>query len=339
MQFNDCIKGTVAPYTAEIAKLSSGESLEMHDPTVKDRFHISFTCDLTELADDAVILLGRGYMLSSSAWIEITKDTVRAFTYFSYTDPQIRVLEPQAEHGLKITDFLTVTIDENRKHGSFITLTTASGSIKLASPGFSACFGKIFAKAQNCELENCKLNWLYDGYAFPIWVYGDSYLGYGHDARWPYYLYRDGYEGVLLSGYPGMNTQRGLEDFKLSLERGTPVYAVWCLGMNNNDPSVDEPEPKWLAATEEFLAICKEKGITPILATIPCVPTVMNEAKNAWVRASGYRYIDFNRAVGAHKTKEWYPEMLCPDRVHPAAKGAAALYSQVLIDFPEIMKR
>ena len=339
MQTRNYVKGTVAPYTAEIEKLSSGESLEMHDPVVKDRSHISFTCDIKSLDDDAMIAVGRGYMYTSGCWVEITKTHIRAFTYFYYTDPQLRVLEPQAEHGLEIKDFLTIVIDEDKKNGRFIVLTTATGSLKILCPGFSACDGKIFAKVQGCELENCRLNWLYDGFAFPIWVYGDSYLGYGSPSRWPYYLYRDGYDKVMLSGYPGMNTQRGLVDFKLSLERGTPVYAVWCLGMNNNDPSVDEPEPKWLEATKEFLEICKEKGIVPILSTIPCVPNRINEAKNAWVRASGYRYIDFNRAVGADKSKEWYPGMLCPDRVHPAENGAAALYSQVLIDFPEIMKR
>ncbi len=339
MNFLNYEQGTVVPYTAEIEKLSSGESLEMHDPTVKDKSHISFTCDIASLDDDFMISVGRGYMYTSGCWVEITKTHVRAFTYFYYTDPQLRVLEPQAEHGLEISDFLTVLIDEDKQHGSFIVLTTASGSVKLPCPTFAAWDGKIFASAKGCELENCKLNWLYDGFAFPIWIYGDSYLGYGHPARWPYYLYRDGYDRVLLSGYPGMNTQRGLVDFKCSLERGTPKFALWLLGMNNSDPSVDEPETNWLKATEEFLAICKEKGITPILSTIPCVPDRINEAKNAWVRASGYRYIDFNRAVGAHKSKEWYPGMLCPDRVHPAANGAAALYSQVLIDFPEIMKR
>ena len=94
-----------------------------------------------------------------------------------------------------------------------------------------------------------------------------------------------------------------------------------------------------VASLQTRAAALKEKGITPVLSTIPCVPDRINEAKNAWVRASGYRYIDFNRAVGADKSKEWYPGMICPDLVHPAANGAAALYSQVLIDFPEIMKR
>ena len=56
-------QGTVAPYTKEIARLSSGESLEMHEPTVKDKHHLTFTCDISSLDDDFVIAVGRGYKI------------------------------------------------------------------------------------------------------------------------------------------------------------------------------------------------------------------------------------------------------------------------------------
>ena len=46
-----------------------------------------------------------------------------------------------------------------------------------------------------------------------------------------------------------------------------------------------------------------------------------------------------DRAVGADKDSAWYPNMLGADNVHPDVNGAAALYSQVLVDFPEIMNR
>ena len=135
-----------------------------------------------------------------------------------------------------------------------------------------------------------------------------------------------------------MATERGLEDFKVAIQKGTPTYVLWCLGMNNGDKGGVLNEG-WLNSTKEFLEICKEKGITPILSTIPSTPVVNNEPKNEWVRNSGYRYIDFNRAVGAEKDVAWYPEMLYKDNVHPARGGAEALYSQVLVDFPEIMNR
>ena len=66
------------------------------------------------------------------------------------------------------------------------------------------------------------------------------------------------------------------------------------------------------------------------------MPTVNNEQKNAWVRASGYRYIDFAKAVGADENGVWYSGMLSNDNVHPSVTGAKALYTQVLVDLPEV---
>ena len=181
------------------------------------------------------------------------------------------------------------------------------------------------------------MRWSCTGYSADVWLLGDSYFSGDSVARWTSYLINDGYTEILLSGYPGRNSAAGLSDFKQMLKHGTPKYAVWCLGMNNGDKE-GILNQAWLEATEEFLAICKEKGIIPILSTIPNTPKVNNAQKNEWVKASGYRYIDFNRAVGADKDPAWYPAMICADQVHPDIKGAEALYAQVLVDFPEIMQ-
>ena len=70
---------------------------------------------------------------------------------------------------------------------------------------------------------------------------------------------------------------------------------------------------------------------------MPTVPSINNEQKNAWVRASGYKYIDFAKAVGADGTGAWYSGMLSGDNVHPNDKGAKALYTQAITDFPEFL--
>lgn len=325
--------------SVEAKKLTSGESLEMYDPIIKDKSRVSFTCDISSFGDGAMIAVGRGYNFSNGAWVEITKDRVCAYKYYSYSDPKLRPIEPQAEHGLSLEGPITIIIEENYREKHSITVSTEGGSVTFDSPAFHACDGKIFAMAQDCELEGCRLDWDCDGFDFPIWIYGDSYLGHTSPARWPYYLYRDGYDNVLLAGYPGMGSTRAIEDFKNSLEHGTPKVVLWCLGMNNRDESDEVPNAAWLAATEEFIALCEEKGITPVLSTIPRIPTRNNVAKNAWVRASGYRYVDFNFAVGAHEDVAWYPEMLSADGVHPDVKGGVALYEQVLTDFPEIKNK
>ena len=91
---------------------------------------------------------------------------------------------------------------------------------------------------------------------------------------------------------------------------------------------------------KRVIRICEEKGITPILSTVPCTPTVNNYYKNEWVKKSGYRYIDFARAVGGEEIGSgWFDGMLHTDQVHPNELGAKALYAQVIADLPEILKK
>ena len=332
------MKKVVAPFTKKIKKLTSGKFLETVKNNVKDRTHISFTCDIKKMSDDAVIRIGHGFETSCGSWLELSKTQIRAFNFYSWTDPKKREIFPLTDTELVIEDFLTVSINRDTAgNGVFVILTTKCGMKKIEISNLGGDIGSVFVSPLGCTLENCRLSYIADGYADPIWVFGDSYLGYNWAGRWPYYLYRDGYNKVLLAGYSGMNTQSGLADFKTAIKKGKPEYVVWCLGMNNGDKT-EEPNADGLAATSEFLEICKKKNITPIISTIPSTPVVNNAYKNEWVRNSGYRYIDFDRAVGANKDKEWYPEMLCKDRVHPDIKGAEALYAQVLVDFPEIMQ-
>ena len=106
--------------------------------------------------------------------------------------------------------------------------------------------------------------------------------------------------------------------------------------MNDGDVNT-AVNTSYLKCVLEFIAICESNGITPILSTIPCTPTVNNYYKNEWVKKSEYRYIDFARAVGGETIgSTWFPGMLHTDNVHPAELGAKALYSQFIADFPEI---
>ena len=115
---------------------------------------------------------------------------------------------------------------------------------------------------------------------------------------------------------------------------GTPKYLVWCIGMNN--PDNNELNSSWLTETQIIIKLCEERNITPILATIPSTPTNDNSYKTSWVKSSGYRYIDFEKAVGADKITAWFDGMLSSDNVHPSELGAKALASRFIIDVPEI---
>lgn len=107
--------------------------------------------------------------------------------------------------------------------------------------------------------------------------------------------------------------------------------------MNDGSDSESAPSSAWVTGRDTVINLCERYGITPVFATIPTVPTINHEQKNAWVRSSGYRYIDFAKAVGAQSDGTWISGMLYTDEVHPTVQGAKALYGRVLTDFPEIM--
>lgn len=333
------MKTIVSPFIVTAEKLSSGEKMTIAPMSLKTEKHLSFTCDISELGSGK-ILVGHGYEISSASWVEITENEIFAYAYYTYTDPKKRVLlkEPLV-HNLKFKDFVTVILDINSYDKvSNLIVSTSTGMVKATLSGWDGCAGEIFAMTEGVDATNCKLNWFSGSFSRRIWLLGDSYIGFGHGARWPYYLYRDGFNQHLISGYPGMPAEDAIKEFLRFVDRGQPEYVVWALGMNNADVDGKINE-KYFESTKEFIRVCEERGITPILSTIPNVPERDNTPKNEWVRSQPYRYIDFARAVGAYKDVNWYPEMLSADLVHPSTKGAEALYMQVLCDFPEVMQK
>ena len=170
-----------------------------------------------------------------------------------------------------------------------------------------------------------------------IWLFGDSYMSYS-DARWAYYLEEYGYaKNVLINSFPGCWSSAAITAFNNLIKHGNPDFAVWGLGMNDGADSENAPSTAWTNGKNSFLEICEANNITPIFCTIPTVPTINHEQKNAWIRSSGYRYIDFAKAVNAQSNGTWNSGMLSSDGVHPTINGAKALFSEVLLDFPEIM--
>ena len=330
----------VSPYVVCENTLFPSERLTIPSHAIKTAKHLSYTCDLPDGFTNGKLIIGHGYEVTASSWIEITEEEIIAFAYYSYNEPARRALfkEP-IKHNLQIKDFVSAVIDVNPlDQCAILILSTSSGMFKTAINGWDGTCGEILATAEGVAMTNAKLNWASDGFSRKIWVLGDSYVGIAYDSRWPYYLYRDGFNHHMIAGYSGMQAQKAIEEFKRYVKKGTPEYAVWALGMNNAD-SDDSINEDYLRSTEEFIFICNERGITPILATIPNVPDRNNRHKNAWIKSLPYRYIDFERAVGSDKNDHWYPDMLYQDNVHPNKKGAEALYMQVLCDFPEIMQR
>lgn len=244
-------------------------------------------------------------------------------------------------HGLDINNANTVAVTVQFDKGKAKIKLYANGSVYSAEYDWYQTNGTVTqprVKSNGATFSDSDLVITYDSANRGIWIFGDSYLSLTSDARWPYYLNADGYaDNALMSGSPGCTTYASVTAFQALLEYGTPKYAVLATGMNDGSDTNGQAPSLWTTYRDAFLTLCEAQDITPVFCIIPTVPTVNNETKNAWVRSSGYRYIDFAKAVGATSSGVWYSGMLSGDNVHPSATGAKALYTQVLIDLPEIM--
>lgn len=310
----------------ENASLSLGENHVMNNK----RLTLTFRVDA--LGDGAMISLGHGEETGGSSSVEITATHIRAYYY---TPKKVEYVN--TEHGLDISGKVTVIIRAGFGLAN-VRIETEDDVFVTGDFKWGGRRGEIFARSTGVALENVILGWSCSDFDQEIWMLGDSYFNMTDTQRWPSYMLKEGYTEYLLTGYPGRKSADALADFKDLLDFGTPKYAVWCMGMNDGD-GASGVNASWQAATEEFIAICDEKGIIPILSTIPNTPTVINSFKNEIVKASGCRYIDFATAVnGTEKGSAWDAGMLANDQVHPLAPGAKALWEQVEKDIPDLLK-
>lgn len=249
------------------------------------------------------------------------------------------------QHGLTIANNIQIVWEMTETASCKITIISNGNVYEHEFTDFiRKTTGNPFVISSGSSLTGCKLSWTCVDLDKDVWVFGDSYLAYSN-VRWTYYLHQYGYDkNCLLDGFPGEGSVNGKNSFGNLLQFGTPKYAVWCLGMNDGTDSESAPETDWATRRDEFLSYCKLNNVTPVFGTIPTVPGtnppttfISHEQKNAWIKASGYRYIDFAKAVGANANGEWYSGMLSSDGVHPTETGARALFAQVLVDLPEIM--
>lgn len=334
--------------------LSSGNQLTLDANNVKTNKSLAFVATISAFNE---ISVGHGTTEYGASYISIDSTTVKWYNAGS--------LVRSYNHGLNINIDIAVyiSVKDNGKSNLRILSNGNTFEQELFIEGnpwntvWNGSNGSIFAKADDATLTNCTLSWTCGGYQNSIQIYGDSYLGHVDDVRWAYYLCKDGFgEKCLLDGFGGKITSQALTTLLLNLKHSKPKYVFWTMGQNDvdslGDTSATTPNASWLSATESMISACESNGIIPILCTIPStnggstpspdsgIPADLryHKAKNDWIKASGYRYVDWASAVGANDTTgNWYDGMLSSDGVHPSAKGAITLYMQTLADFPEIM--
>lgn len=316
------------PVSLRAQSLAAGASITGTANGVKRLGSYCLYCKPGALTDDNYIIVGKdsshGYAVgvSASKWAWFVNG----------------VNKGEGTHGLTIKDFLLVTVDKIPGTGAVLHIYTSGGHYTRTNTSWIDDHGAPYVlNGSGDTITDVKMSWASAALRNRNWVFGDSYVTIA-TVRWPKCIYDLGFgENLLINGYPGAQADAGYKDFIECLNHGTPSACVWALGMNNADDG-SSVNATWLKYTQAFLDVCELYDITPILATIPCCPIANHQHKNAWVRASGRRYIDFASAVNtAQDSAQWFDGMLADDNIHPTADGAIALASQVLTDFSELL--
>lgn len=276
------------------------------------------------------LVIGHGYSTNNATWMAIDGANI---TIYGTGGTEYQ----QFSHGLTITDFIDVIIkvSDTSLARANVTIRTATGEYTKSDVIFFGCSGNVWFNPRQIMTE-VKFTYILLDMLKDVYVFGDSYMSLADANRWPKYTIDAGYNGALLSGYGGVTSQGELTSFNNIMGIKKPKTCAWFLGMNDPDPS-DGINSSWKSAIESVISYCETNGIELVLSTIPNTPTMNNMYKNEYVRASGYRYVDFAKAVNAESANApWYTGMLSSDNVHPTADGAKALASRVILDFPEI---
>lgn len=313
--------------------LSLGEHLD-----VKKNYTILFSCHVKSFSG---LRIGHGEKEYSSSYLVLDEKNVTVYSF--YESPKKELVKA---HGLNIEGDISVKIEVDREKAT-ITLKTDQGEFSFRAP-WMGCNGQIYATCIDSIMENCYLCFGCRDIASPVWILGDSYFTLGTKTRIPHYLLEKGNDNWLICGFPGSGAKKQVQSFERLLRMGKPKIAVFALGMNNPDKGAINAD--WLESVQNFLSLCEQYGVEPVLCTIPSAwgskskdsdikVTRDNSWKTKWVRESGVRYVDFEAAVCEGSGSSWREGMLSSDGIHPTAAGAEALSQRLMMDCPEILSQ
>lgn len=309
--------------------LNDGDEITLEETMAKKNKQLIFFGKINTMG---TIKIYHGVNLYNSGYIEINSTNLKVTTYDTAEN-----VRKDVEHGLTLTDYIGIVVKTGNKNNLSVTILTNGGNFTVENIWWGASNGAIKVVSSGSVLENVSITWNCSDFKKPIWVYGDSYFDFYNKARWPYHVVQWGFDSFAAFGFPGAKSADVYPEWLRTLNHGTPSYAVWCLGMNDIDTETGI-NSEWKNYVEKFIQDCMDKNIIPILATIPNTPNRRHTYKNEYVKNSGYRYIDFAKAVNSETyPASWDEGMLHTDNTHPTEEGAKALAIEALIDFPEII--
>lgn len=291
------------------------------------------------------ISVGVGYSETSpyrnydAHWLTIGQSDVKLYYY----NGESIILSNTYTHGLTLTSKTVIEVDSvidgNAATHTLRIFNDVGDMFTQVLSGWGQ--GTAFATNGGNSSIDVALAFMPRDITKNVWCFGDSYFNFTSANRWPYYAAQAGMIAWFSNNHPGLSPDSAYTDLQTMIGAGyRPAFLVWCLGMNGGGDTESGGEyiinSGQKTVIDNVIALCETYNITPILATIPTVPSRQKTGFCNYVKSLGVRYIDFAEAVGATSAGVWNTGLLSSDEVHPTAAGAKVLFSQVLIDFPEI---
>ena len=277
-----------------------------------------------------------GSLNSSGSKLPCVEVTASNVTIYS----NISGMSTTVAHGLTIANDLAVTIVLGNSLYLEHCYVQSGGQVFDAAAGRTLRWGNNHLRcpgiySDGCTLTGCSFAFQPMDITRDTWVFGDSWTVL-YEQRWTYWLVQWGFTKWLLSGIAGEDSAEALGALKNLLALATPKRIVWCLGGNDTDPDSSTVNASWKACVEELMQICTDRSIELILFLTPSMAHGSNEAKMAYVRASGYRYVNAADALGADAEGDWFPGYAEADGNHQTVEGAKALAARMIADVPEL---
>lgn len=273
------------------------------------------------------VRIAHGTSYDSNRSASIVVDATNVYLYDKSTN--LRATYP---HSLSMDKFITVSIVVGHSRTAKVILTTATGRFVQEDVYWGGCCEDITAQVVTGTFTNARLTWYVPDYNYDLWCFGDSYFDFwGFDV-----IQRLGFHNFMFDGFGGRDSTNAFVSLKLALEKAVPKKILWCLGMNDRDTET-AINAKWKETVDSIMDLCNKKGIELILCTIPETPVAVHTFKNAYVKASGKRYVDVCHAVGADVSNTWYDGLLNEtDRIHPTDLGESVIADYMIANVPEL---
>lgn len=273
------------------------------------------------------VRIAHGTSYDSNRSASIVVDATNIYLYDKSTN--LRATYP---HSLSMDKFITVSIVVGHTRTAKIILTTANGRFMQDDVYWGGCCEDITAQVVAGTFTNARLTWYVPDYNYDLWCFGDSYFDFwGLDV-----IQRLGFHNFMFDGFGGRDSTDAFVSLELALEKAVPKKIMWCLGMNDRDTET-AINAKWKETVDSIIDLCNKKGIELILCTIPETPVAVHTFKNAYVKASGKRYVDVCHAVGADVSNAWYDGMLNEtDKIHPTDLGESVIADYMIANVPEL---